>query len=310
MIEQRRTRGRPAGRDLAAPRRRSRAAGPTGAIPGGPRPGQSDRLQKVLASVGLGSRRDMEDFIRAGRITVNGAMATLGMRVEPRDRVFLDGREIRRQQSELPRMLVYHKPEGEIVSHDDPEGRPSVFDKLPRLSGARWLNIGRLDFNTSGLLLFTTSGELANRFAHPRFELDREYAVRTRGELTAEEQARLKGGVELDDGPARVEALVTAGGEGANRWYRVVLREGRNRIVRRLFEAVGHPVSRLIRVRFGPVVLPPRLRRGQSRELGPDQVNALLRAMGEAPSAAIRRQAVRPARPGTLGPRRRSSRAR
>lgn len=270
----------------------------------------SERLQKVLASAGLGSRRDMEGFIRAGRITVNGATAHLGMRVEARDRVLLDGRPIRQAPPALPRVLLYHKPEGEIVSRDDPVGRPSVFGRLPRLAGARWLNIGRLDFNTSGLLLFTTSGDFANRLAHPRFQLDREYAVRTRGALTAEEIAHLKRGVELDDGPARVEELSAGGGEGTNRWYRVLVREGRNRLVRRLFEAVGHPVSRLIRVRFGPVALPPRLRRGQSRELAPDDVTALLRALGEAPVPAVRPPAARPAPAGTRGRRPRSWRAR
>jgi 23S rRNA pseudouridine2605 synthase len=266
-------------------------------------------LQKVLASLGLGSRRDMEDWIRAGRLSVNGAPATLGTRVGAHDRVCLDGRELRHGQAAMPRVLIYHKPEGEIVSRDDPEGRPSVFDQLPRVAGGRWLNIGRLDFNTSGLLLFTTSGDLANRFAHPRFELEREYAVRTRGEVTHERQAALERGVELEDGPARVDSLEEGGGTGANRWYRVVLREGRHRIVRRLFEAVGHPVSRLIRVRFGPVVLPPRLRRGQARELTAAEVGALLRALGEPVPAAATLPADQPARSRTPGPRPRSSRA-
>jgi 23S rRNA pseudouridine2605 synthase len=252
----------------------------------------------------------MEEFVRAGRVTINGMVASLGMSVSARDRVCLDGRPIRVAATALPRVLVYHKPEGEIVSRDDPEGRPSVFDRLPRLSGARWLNIGRLDFNTSGLLLFTTSGELAERFAHPRFELEREYAVRTRGIVTAEEQARLTQGIELDDGMARFETLQSGGGEGANRWYRVVLREGRNRIVRRLFEAAGHPVSRLIRVRFGPVALPPRLRQGQSVELAPVQVTALLRAVGAAPPPSLSRPEARPGRPRTPGPRPRPSRPR
>lgn len=275
-----------------------------------PEQGSNERLQKVLASAGVGSRREMEDFIRGGRLTINGAVASLGMRVGSRDRVCLDGRELQHGQSALPRVLIYHKPEGEIVSRDDPEGRPSVFDKLPRVPGSRWVNIGRLDFNTSGLLLFTTSGDLANRFAHPRFELEREYAVRARGEVTPEEQARLKSGVELDDGPGRFDSLESGGGAGANRWYHVVLREGRNRMVRRLFEAVGHPVSRLIRVRFGPVSLPPRLRQGQSRELGTVEVNALLRTLGDLPEVAVNRPAGRPAARGKPGPRPRSSQAR
>lgn len=252
----------------------------------------------------------MEAVIRAGRLTVNGAVATLGTRVGPEDRVCLDGRELRHGSSPLPRVLIYHKPEGEIVSRDDPEGRPSVFDRLPRVRGGRWLNVGRLDFNTSGLLLFTTSGDLANRFAHPRFELEREYAVRTRGEVTPDQQASLERGVELEDGAARVESLEEGGGTGANRWYRVVLREGRHRIVRRLFEAIGHPVSRLIRVRFGLVSLPPRLRRGQARELAPAEVAALLLSLGEALPAAVTPPADQPVRRGTRGPRPRPSPAR
>ncbi len=275
-----------------------------------PAPAPAERLQKVLASLGLGSRRDMEDWIRAGRLTVNGATAALGTRIGPRDRVCLDGRELRHLRAELPRVLIYHKPDGEIVSRDDPAGRPSVFDNLPPARGGRWLNIGRLDFNTSGLLLFTTSGDLANRFAHPRFELDREYAVRTRGEVTPEQQTCLKHGVNLEDGEGRVESLESGGGAGANRWYRVVLREGRHRIVRRLFEAVGHPVSRLIRVRFGPVSLPPRMRQGQSRELSPTEVNALLRALGEGAAVRITQPGDRPLRRGKPGLRPRSSRAR
>ncbi len=272
-----------------------------------------ERLQKVLAALGLGSRRDMETWISAGRLTVNGVTATLGTRVAPHDRIVLDGRELRqgRPASALPRVLLYHKPEGEIVSRDDPEKRPSVFDSLPPARGSRWLNIGRLDFNTSGLLLFTTSGDLANRFAHPRFELDREYAVRTRGEVTPEQRTALQQGVELDDGSARVESFEDGGGTGANRWYRVVLREGRHRIVRRLFEAIGHPVSRLIRVRFGPVSLPPRLRRGQAHDLTSQEVTALLRALGEPlPEGAATRQGDRPDRPRRPDPRRRSSPAR
>lgn len=269
-----------------------------------------ERLQKALAALGLGSRRDLEAWIRAGRLSVNGIPATLGMRVGPHDRILVDGRELRHGGVALPRVLLYHKPEGEIVSRDDPQGRPSVFDGLPPARGSRWLNVGRLDFNTSGLLLFTTSGDLANRLAHPRFELEREYAVRTRGEVTPEQRAALLRGIELDDGNARVESFEEGGGSGANRWYRVVLREGRQRIVRRLFEAAGHPVSRLIRVRFGPVALPPRLRRGQMLELAAQDVTALLGALGEPLTAAATRPGDRPGSPRTPGPRRRSSPAR
>lgn len=234
----------------------------------------------MLAEAGLGSRRDMEELIRAGRVTVNGAIVTLGAKATSRDTISVDGRPVRREVTQLPRVLLYHKPEGEIVSRDDPDGRPSVFEQLPPVRGGKWLNIGRLDFNTSGLLLFTTSGELANRFAHPRFELEREYAVRILGELTSEEQERLTRGVLLDDGPARMKSIAAGGGEGSNRWYHVVLQEGRNRIVRRMLEAVGHTVSRLIRTRFGPVSLPPGLRRGRWRELQAADVSALLTAMG------------------------------
>ena len=282
--------------DASRHRRESEAAG-------------AERLQKVLAAAGLGSRRNIEDLIRAGRLTVNGVTASLGMRVGPCDRVGLDGRDLQHGQRGLLRILIYHKPEGEIVSRDDPEGRPSVFDRLPPARGGRWLNIGRLDFNTSGLLLFTTSGDLANRFAHPRFELDREYAVRTRGEVSPEEQTRLMRGVDLEDGRAHFESLEEGGGLGANRWYRVVLRAGRNRIVRRLFEAVGHPVSRLIRVRFGPLALPPRLRRGQARELSPSEVAALLETLDEPPGRVVKPAANQPAARGIPGLRPRLSRA-
>ena len=174
-------------------------------------------------------------------------------------------------------MLLYHKQEGEIVSRDDPSGRTSVFDRLPKLRGQKWIAIGRLDFNTSGLLIFTTSGDLANRLMHPRFEVEREYAVRVRGSMTEQQMRQmLKEGVTLEDGAVRFEKLVDEGGEGYNHWYRLVLKEGRNRLVRRTFEALGLPVSRLMRVRFGIVNLPPRLKRGMMAELGPGEINAIL----------------------------------
>jgi 23S rRNA pseudouridine2605 synthase len=180
----------------------------------------------------------------------------------------------------LPRVVLYHKPEGEIASRDDPEGRPTVFDKLPRIRGAKWVAVGRLDYNTCGLLIFTTSGELANRMMHPRFGIEREYAVRLLGHLNREHVAKLKAGITLDDGPARCIAVEDEGGEGANHWYRIVLAEGRNRVVRRMFGALGVTVSRLMRVRFGIVTLPPRLKRGQVSELAPEEVRALLRGLG------------------------------
>lgn len=179
----------------------------------------------------------------------------------------------------VPRVLLYHKPEGEIVSRDDPEGRPTVFEKLPRINNGRWIAVGRLDFNSCGLMLFTSSGELANRLMHPRYELEREYAVRVLGEPTIEAVEQLKAGVELEDGLARFNRMVEAGGEGANRWFNVTLSEGRNREVRRMFEAVGLTVSRLMRVRYGPLQLPPGLKRGMWRELDEPQVAALMKGL-------------------------------
>ena len=243
--------------------------------------GATYKLQKALAQAGLGSRRDMEQWIIAGRVTVNGTTATIGARVGAHDELKVDGRVLQAvAPSQLPQVLLYHKPEGEIVSSDDPAGRPSVFDKLPRLRGAKWLAVGRLDFNSCGLLVFTTSGEIANRMLHPSYELEREYAVRVLGQLTEEQIARLRSGIRLNDGVARCVSVASEGGEGANRWYRIVLKEGRNRIVRRMFEALALQVSRLMRVRFGPVGLPMRLRRGQFQELAPEEIRQLLTALG------------------------------
>ncbi|MEW6563210.1 MAG: 23S rRNA pseudouridine(2605) synthase RluB [Pseudomonadota bacterium] len=248
---------------------------------------QGERLQKVLAQAGLGSRREMEEWIAAGRVTVNGEAATLGVRVQEGDTVRVDNKRtirVRLHEGQLPRVMLYHKPDGEIVSRDDPEKRASVFDKLPRLKGQKWIAIGRLDFNTSGLLIFTTSGELANRLMHPRFEVEREYAVRVQGEMTPEQMRQmLKQGIELEDGPVKFEKLTDEGGEGFNHWYRVMLKEGRNRIVRRTFDALGLPVSRLMRVRYGIVNLPPRLKRGTMAELGPGEVTAVLEWVGLMP---------------------------
>jgi 23S rRNA pseudouridine2605 synthase len=228
----------------------------------------------------------MEALIAAGRITVNGRPATLGQRVGPADRVARDGHPIRLSfDSSAPRVLLYHKVAGEIVSARDPEGRPTVFERLPRIHNGQWVAIGRLDYNTGGLLLFTDSGELANRLMHPRHEVEREYAVRIRGELTPEQIERLGRGVQLEDGPARFDRIQPRGGTGSNRWYEVVLREGRNREVRRMFDALGVTVSRLLRVRFGPFRLPPRLRRGQWLELEGPGLASLLAAL-EHPTVA------------------------
>jgi len=244
-------------------------------------PGKPERLHKLLAQSGVGSRREMEELIVAGRVTVNGETAQLGQSANPGDRVKVNGRLVNlRFSNRLPRMIIYHKPEGEIVSRDDPDHRPTVFTSLPRLTGSRWVAVGRLDFNTSGLLLFTTSGELANRLMHPRYNLVREYAVRVLGELSLDAQQRLLQGVELDDGPAQFATFQDGGGDGANHWYRVSLFEGRNREVRRMFEAVGVAVSRLMRVRYGPFVLPPNLKRGQVVELDEKDVQKLMSEFG------------------------------
>lgn len=238
------------------------------------------KLQKALADAGHGSRREIEEWISAGRVNVNGEPAHIGQRVGPDDKIRLNGKLVQLKFSHrLPRVVMYHKPEGEIVSKDDPQGRPSVFTKLPRLRNGRWISIGRLDFNSCGLLLFTNDGGLAQRMMHPKYQIEREYAVRVLGEATPEVLERLRQGVQLEDGLARFNLIVESGGEGANRWYRVALSEGRNREVRRMFEAVGLTVSRLMRVRYGPLQLPPRLKRGQSRDLEPGEVEALLKLL-------------------------------
>ena len=291
--EQQEVSAKPTSRRKPAPNTGGRAN--RGAIARDGRPlaaAKPERLQKILAQAGVGSRREMEEWIAAGKVSVNGVVATIGQSVIPTDKVKIGGRLINIRftgsSSRPPRVLMYHKPEGEIVSRDDPDGRPSVFAALPRMRGGRWINVGRLDFNTSGLLLFTTSGELANKLMHPSSELVREYAVRVLGELTMEAQQQLLDGVQLEDGPASFSSLVDAGGEGANKWYRVSLFEGRNREVRRMFEAVGCTVSRLIRVRYGPFTLPPQLKRGRCRELDETEVKLLMRelARSEKPKQA------------------------
>ncbi|UTV98619.1 23S rRNA pseudouridine(2605) synthase RluB [Marinomonas rhizomae] len=235
-----------------------------------------EKLQKVLARAGQGSRREMETRIREGRVLVNGEVATLGDRVSVKDTITIDGYSIiATEAGENRRVIIYNKPEGEVCTRKDPEGRPTVFDKLPKLRGERWIAVGRLDINTSGLLLFTTDGELANRLMHPSTEIDREYLVRVMGEVTDENLATLKKGVILDDGVAKFTDIVDGGGEGINRWFYVCLMEGRNREVRRLWESQGVKVNRLKRVRFGPVFLPSKAKVGRWVEMEDKDVNSL-----------------------------------
>lgn len=240
-----------------------------------------ERLQKLLANLGLGSRREIEVWIRDGRVTLNGKTAVLGDRYHKGDRVTVNGRPlaVEERQDEPTRVLIYHKPVGEVVTRRDPEGRPVIFTQLPRPSRGRWITIGRLDINTQGLLLVTTNGELANRLMHPSREIEREYAVRVLGHIDDRMLARLSQGVELEDGQARFESITPAGGEGANHWFHVTLREGRNRIVRRLWESQGVVVSRLMRVRFAGIELPPRLRARTFMELPTEQVSLLMQSV-------------------------------
>lgn len=240
---------------------------------------ESPKLHKVLAQSGMGSRLEMEQLIMEGRITVNNEPAHIGQRIQFGDHVKVNGKPIRfRIEAPAPRVIAYHKPVGEVVTHDDPQNRPTVFRKLPRLFQGKWQSVGRLDINTEGLLLFTSSGELANSLMHPRFGLEREYAVRVLGSLDKEEKQRLLEGVKLDDGLAQFGSIEEGGGEGSNCWYRVTISEGRNREVRRLFEALGHAVSRLIRIRYGAMVLPRGLKRGAWMELDENDIRALKRA--------------------------------
>ncbi len=242
---------------------------------------ETPKLHKVLAQAGLGSRLEMEQLITEGRISVNNEPAHIGQRVQFGDQVKVNGKPIRvRIDPPPPRVVAYHKPAGEVVTNDDPQNRPTVFRKLPRLHQGKWQAVGRLDLNTEGLLLFTNSGELANRLMHPRFGLEREYAVRVLGALSNEEKERLLEGVRLDDGMAQFGSIEDGGGEGSNCWYRVTISEGRNREVRRMMEAVGHAVSRLIRIRYGAMVLPRGLKRGAWVELDERDIRGLTLAAG------------------------------
>ena len=242
---------------------------------------ESPKLHKVLAQSGMGSRLEMEQLIVQGRISVNNEPAHIGQRIQFGDQVKVNGKPIRfRVDPPPPRVLAYHKPVGEVVTHDDPQNRPTVFRRLPKLVQGKWQSVGRLDLNTEGLLLFTSSGELANNLMHPRFGLEREYAVRVLGALSNDEKQHLLDGVKLDDGVAQFGAIEDGGGEGSNCWYRVTISEGRNREVRRMLEAVGHAVSRLIRIRYGAMVLPRGLKRGAWLELDEHDIQALLRVSG------------------------------
>lgn len=269
---------------------------------------ESPKLHKVLAQAGLGSRLEMERLIVQGRILVNNEPAHVGQRIQYGDQIRVNGKAIHvRISPPVARVIAYHKPAGEVVTHDDPQNRPTVFRKLPRLHHGKWQSVGRLDLNTEGLLLLTSSGELANQLMHPRFGLEREYAVRVLGALSNEEKAKLLDAVQLDDGPAHFSSLENGGGEGSNCWYRVTISEGRNREVRRMFEAVGHAVSRLIRIRYGMMVLPRGLKRGAFMELEEHDIRALMKAAGmhEASQSAalgsVKAPKVNRARPGQKG---------
>lgn len=243
----------------------------------------SEKIQKVLANAGLGSRRQIEGWIQEGRVTVNDRTATIGDRMTYHDKVCIDGREIKlaRSKNQKTRVLVYHKPEGEMCTRSDPEGRPTIFERLPIIRNSRWICVGRLDFNTSGILLITNDGHLANNLMHPSAEIEREYAVRVRGDVSPATLERMKKGVKLEDGMAHFDSIESVGGTGANQWYHVIVKEGRNRLVRRLWESQDLTVSRLIRVRFGPVYLTPAIRRGKYAELTEEEVTELARLYAE-----------------------------
>lgn len=237
----------------------------------------AERIHKLLAQSGYGSRREIEKAILDHKVLVNNQIAKIGQLITPSDKIIFNGKSVYlNNDNNLPRVLIYHKPEGEIVSENDPGGRTTVFQSLPRIKKGKWMSIGRLDFNTSGLLIFTSYGELANRLMHPKYEVEREYSVRILGELSEDQIKEFKAGIEVEGGKAKFESIYFEGGDGANKWYRVVLKEGRNREVRKMFEYFDLTVSRLIRVRFGIVILPSHLKRGMHTELTQAEVTRLL----------------------------------
>lgn len=259
----------------------------------------AERLQKILANTGFGSRRELEGWISDGHIRINGREAKLGDRATLNDDLVIKGRfykVVADDQRDARQVLMYHKPLGELTTRDDPEGRKTVFDKLPRLAKGRWISVGRLDINTLGLLLLTNDGQLANALMHPSSEIEREYAVRVKGQISDDVLERLRNGVELEDGPAKFDKLRSDGGEGSNHWFRVSVRQGRNRVVRRLWESQGFQISRLIRVRYGSVAMPKWLSRGNTQFLEPDQVKTLAKLAGldEKPVDNLRIVAVHP----------------
>lgn len=241
----------------------------------------SEKIQKILAHAGFGSRRQVEGWIQEGRITLNGRTATIGDRMTYHDKLCIDGREVKliKSRNQKSRVLLYHKPEGELCTRNDPEGRPTIFERLPLIRNSRWICVGRLDYNTSGLLLITNDGELANKLMHPSSQIEREYAVRIRGEVAPDALEKLEKGLHLDDGFARFNQILDAGGNGSNHWYHVIVKEGRNRLVRRLWEKLGLTVSRLIRIRFGSLYLPSTLRRGRFIELSDEEVSGLVQTL-------------------------------
>ena len=283
------------GRERGPERGRGRSAGPARPSSAPAEEGASERIQKRLAAAGIGSRRTVDQWVAEGRVRVNGRVAAAGTRIRSGDRVRIDGRRVFvPSAADTCRLLLYHKPPGEVTTRRDPEGRRTVFESLPRLRSERWVAVGRLDINTSGLILFATLGELAHRLMHPRYRMEREYAVRVLGRVDAEMIRNLRRGVTLDDGSARFLHIEEEGGEGANRWFRVVLEEGRNREVHRLWESQGVRVSRLIRVRFGPVRLPSRLPAGAFMDVSDRERAALFETVeleDPGPPAAVRRRA-------------------